>query len=150
MFFRFEFEAAFYPDLRRVPFHVRMKLDLVGIRVSLNTWCVLSLVERRVLCELPVETDEEKEVFATFLSALAESRAGVGAERCLPLDAGEWATTVPKAVVQRSEVASVPVVPAEWSRWASHERYVLYKTALSKDPELFQQALKEMRQRLIS
>ncbi len=148
MFYRFEFEAAFYPALERVPFHVRMKLDLAGVRVSLNTWRAFSLEERRALCHLPADTDEEKEVFAAFLSALAQSRAGVEAERCPALDADEWA--VPGAVAARSEAEGVRVTPAEWSRWAGHERYALHKTALSKDPRLFQQALKEMRQRLSS
>ncbi len=148
MFYRFEFEAAFYPALERVPFHVRMKLDLAGVRVSLNTWRAFSMEERRVLCHLPADTDEEKEVFAAFLSALAPARAGVEAERCPPLDADEWA--VPETVAVRSEAEGVRVTPAEWSRWAGHERYALHKTALSKDPTLFQQALKELRQRLSS
>lgn len=151
MFYRFEFEAAFYPALERVPFHVRMKLDLAGVRVSLNTWRAFGLEERRVLCHLPADTDEEKEVFAAFLSALAQARAGVEAERCPALDADEWAApAVPETVGVRSEAEGVRVTPAEWSRWAGHERYALYKTALSKDPQLFRQALKELRQRLSS
>ncbi len=151
MFYRFEFEAEFYPALERVPFHVRMKLDLAGVRVSLNTWRAFSMEERRVLCHLPGDTDEEREVFAAFLSALAPARAGVEVERCPALDADEWAAAaVPETVGVRSEAEGVRVTPAEWSRWAGHERYALHKTALSKDPRLFQQALEEMRQRLSS
>jgi len=151
MFYRFEFEAAFYPTLERVPFHVRMKLDLAGVRVSLSTWRAFSLEERRVLCHLPADTDEEKEVFAAFLAALSEVRAGVEAERCPALDADAWAAaTVPDSVAARSEGEKAPVTPAEWSRWAGHERYALYKTALSKDPELFRLALRELRHRLCS
>ena len=149
MFYRFDFEAAFYPNMDRVPFHVRMKLDLAGIRVSLSTWRALSLEERRALCHLPADSDEEKEVFAAFLGTLAAVRAGVEAERCPALDPDEWAAAlVPETVAVRSEGAGVAVARAEWGRWASHERYTLYKTALSKDPELFHQALREMRQRL--
>ncbi len=149
MFYRFEFEAAFYPALERVPFHVRMKLDLAGVRVSLNTWRAFSMEERRVLCHLPVDTDEEKEVFAAFLSALAPARAGAEAERCPALDPDEWAAAaVPETVGARSEAEGVRVTPAEWSRWAGHERYALHRTALSKDLHLFQQALQEMRRRL--
>lgn len=150
MFYRFEFEAAFYPTLERLPFHVRMKLDLTGIRVSLSTWRAFSLEERRALCHLPADTDEEKEVFAAFLATLA-ARAGVEAERCPVLDPDAWASaSVPDSVASRSEGEGVPVTPAEWSRWAGHERYALYKTALSKDPELFHQALRELRHRLRS
>ena len=151
MFYRFEFEAAFYPALERLPFHVRMKLDVAGIRVSLNTWRAFSLEERWALCHLPADTDEEKDVFAAFLSALAQARAGVEAERCPALDVDEWAAAgVPETVGGRSETGGVRVTPAEWSRWAGHERYALYKTALSKGPQLFRQALREMRQRLSS
>lgn len=151
MFYRFEFEAAFYPALERVPFHVRMKLDLAGVRVSLNTWRAFSLEERRVLCHFPADTDEEKEVFAAFLSALARARAGVEAERCPALDADAWAAAVvPEAVAVRSEGEGVAVRLPEWGSWAGHERYALYKTALSKDPELFRLALQELRTRLSS
>ena len=115
MFYRFEFEAEFYPALERVPFHVRMKLDLAGVRVSLSTWRAFSLEERRALCHLPVDNDEEKEVFAAFLAALAKARAGVEAERCPALDPDAWAAVaVPGPVAARSEGAGVPVTPAEW------------------------------------
>ncbi len=151
MFHRFQFEAAFYPTLERLPFHVRMKLDLTGIRVSLSTWHAFSMEERRALCHLPVDTDEEREVFAAFLDALARTRAGVEAERGPALDPDAWsAAAVPEAVAARSVAAATSVTPAEWSRWAGHERYALYKTALSKDPELFHQALRELRHRLCS
>ncbi len=151
MFYRFEFEAEFYPTLERVPFHVRMKLDLTGIRVSLNTWRAFTLEERWALCHLPADTDEEKDVFAAFLAALAQARAGVEAVRSPALDPDEWAAVaVPEVVAVRSETEGVGVTPAEWSRWAGHERYALHKTALSKDPELFHQALRELRLRLCS
>ncbi len=151
MFYRFEFEDAFYPTLDRVPFHVRMKLDVAGVRVSLDTWRAFSLEERLALCHLPADLDEEKGVFAAFVAALASSRAGVAAEHCPALDPGAWAAAaVPESVAVRSEGEGVAVTVSEWGRWAGHERYALYKTALSKDPELFQQALREMRQRLCS
>lgn len=151
MFYRFEFEAEFYPTLERVPFHVRMKLDLAGMRVSLSTWRAFSLEERRALCHLPADTDEEKEVFAAFLAALAAARAGVEAERCPALDPDAWvAASVPDPVAARSEGDGVAVTLAEWGRWAGHERYALYKTAVSKDPELFRLALRELRARLCS
>ena len=151
MFHRFQFEAAFYPTLERLPFHVRMKLDLTGVRVSLDTWRAFSMEERRALCHLPVDTDEEREVFAVFLDALARARAGVEAERCPVLDPDAWsAAVVPEAVAARGAAAGTSVTPTEWSRWAGHERYALYKTALSKDPELYRQALRELRLRLCS
>ena len=149
MFHRFEFEAEFYPGLERIPFHVRMKLDLAGVRLRLKTWRALRMEERRALCHLPADTDEEREVFASFLAALARDRANAALERCPALDGDAWAAAgVPEPVAVRSGGAGVRVTPAEWGRWAAHERYVLYKTALSRDPALFPTALQELRLRL--
>lgn len=149
MFHRFEFEAEFYPGLGRIPFHVRMKLDLAGVRLPLKTWRAFRMEERRALCHLPADTDEEREVFASFLAALARSHANAPVERCPALDGDAWAAAgVPEPVAVRSGGAGVRVTLTEWGRWAAHERYVLYKTALSKDPELFPTALQELRLRL--
>lgn len=149
MFHRFEFEAEFYPGLERIPFHVRMKLDLAGVRLPLKTWRALPMEERRALCHLPADTDEEREVFASFLAVLARDRAKASVERCPALDGDAWAAAgVPEPVAVRSGGVGVRVALAEWGRWAAHERYVLYKTALSKDPDLFSTALREMRLRL--
>ncbi len=149
MFHRFEFEAEFYPGLERIPFHVRMKLDLAGVRVSLKTWRAFRMEERRALCHLPADTDEEREVFASFLAALAQARADAAIERCPALDGDAWAAAgVPEPVAVRSGGTGTRVTLAEWGRWAAHERYVLYKTAVSRDPALFRMALQELRLRL--
>ena len=63
MFCRFQFEAEFYPTMSRIPTHLRMKLDVTGIKVSLKDWLAFSVEERWVLCNLPVETEEERDRF---------------------------------------------------------------------------------------
>jgi hypothetical protein len=40
------------------------------------------------------------------------------------------------------------VTPSEWARWRFHERYALYKTAVSKnEPEKFSAVLDELRRK---
>lgn len=146
MFHRFEFESEFYPALGRIPFHVRMKLDATGVKLSLETWRAFSLEERRVLCHLPVETEEERSVFISYLAWLSRTHANAEIERAPVLDPLSWrADVIPEAVERRSEGH---ITASEWNRWAEHERYTLYKTAMSRDPELFEQAVAELRRRL--
>jgi hypothetical protein len=47
-----------------------MELDMTGLRISLKIWLLFGLEERRVLCQLPVETEEEREVFPSYLKPL--------------------------------------------------------------------------------
>src|SRR5437763_448159 len=63
MFHRFRYEAEYYPNLSRLPIDVRMKLDVTGIKISLNDWLSFSFAERTVLCHLPCSSEEEKAVF---------------------------------------------------------------------------------------
>jgi hypothetical protein len=145
MFYHFEFESEFYPTLERIPFHVRMKLDTTGVKLSLDTWRAFSLEERRVLCHLPTETEEERSVFISYMAWLSRTRANAEIERTPVLDSSSWgADTVPEAVERRGKGG---VTASEWNRWAEHERYALYKTAMSRDPELFEQALSELKKR---
>ncbi len=43
---------------------------MTGLRISLKIWLLFGLEERRVLCQLPVETEEEREVFPSYLKPL--------------------------------------------------------------------------------
>ena len=63
MFHRFQYEKDFYPDLERLPLHVRMKLDLAGIKLSLKQWLAFHIEERTAICHLPVDHEDEKQVF---------------------------------------------------------------------------------------
>ena len=58
MFYRYRFESEIYPSLSLIPLHVRMKLDITGVKISLKTWLSFSVEECWVLCHLTVETEE--------------------------------------------------------------------------------------------
>jgi hypothetical protein len=148
MFHRFLYESEFYPALNRVPMHVRMKLDLTGVKISLDDWLAFGFAERTVLCHLPIESAEEKRAFIAYLNFLSEKYCGVPAAVTDPLDSALWDTPqgVPPSVNGKSALKA-SVTPEEWARWKSHERYALYKTANSKrDTEAFFALLKELRE----
>ncbi|HEX9787288.1 MAG TPA: nitrate reductase associated protein [Candidatus Binatia bacterium] len=149
MFHRFRYEAEFYPTLSRIPLHVRMKLDLTGLRISLKDWLAYSFAERVVLCHLPAESAEEKEAFAAYIDFLSRRYKGQPAGVTDVLDA-VWCnpSEVPEPVAQKRASCFNTVTTEEWRRWQPHQRYALYKTATSKSqPEAFAAVLDELRDR---
>jgi hypothetical protein len=147
MFYRFRYEAEFYPTLSRVPLHVRMKLDLMGGKISLRDWLAFSLEERAVLCHLPIESAEEKQVFGAYLNFLSQKYRGQPVATAETMNSRLWsAAEVPPPVHNKSAACSKAVTLSEWTGWPDHERYALYKTAISQSqPEAFEQVLKQLR-----
>jgi len=150
MFHRFRYESEFYPTLSRVPLHVRMKLDLTGIKISLNDWLAFSLEERTVLCHLPVDVAEEKQALVRYLDFLSRKYRGAPVATTEAINSSLWddPNRIPGPVEQRSVEKNQSVTVEEWARWKSHQRYALYKTAISKsDPEQFFAVLAELREK---
>jgi hypothetical protein len=147
MFYRFAYEAEFYPGLSRLPLHVRMKLDLTGIKISLKDWLAFSVEERTVLCHLPIDIVEERTAFSSYVDFLSRKYRGQPAAVTEVMTSTFWEqTVVPKPVAERSAAVASAVTLAEWSRWQDHQRYALYKTAVSKSqPEAFEKVLNELR-----
>jgi hypothetical protein len=147
MFHRYRYEAEFYPMLNRIPLDVRMKLDLTGIKVSLKDWLTCGIEERAVLCHLPVNTAEERQVFAAYVDFLSRKYRDQPAELTEVLDSNLWnALEVPAPVTQKTASGFANITLDEWQRWEPHQRYALYKTAISKSqPEAFADILEELR-----
>jgi hypothetical protein len=63
------------------------------------------------------------------------------------MDSSRWEQSeVPEPVAQKSAADFRDVALSEWRRWQSHQRYALYKTAISKNqPGAFEQILDELR-----
>ncbi len=152
MFHRFRYEADFYPDLSRLPLHLRMKLDLTGIKLSLQEWLAFSLEERKVLCHFPVADAEELQAFVEYINFLCQRYNGSAARRLPPMSTESWndPDRIPEPVLNKSQDNGQSVTLEEWAGWQSHEHYALYKTAVSKDePEKFFAVLAELRQRKV-
>jgi hypothetical protein len=147
MFHRFRYEAEFYPSLSRIPLHVRMKLDLTGLKISLSDWLACAFEERRVLCHLPVATEEERQIFAAYVDFLCRKYRGNAVTVAPVLDSSRWqADKVPVEVAQKSASCFNTITISEWQTWEPHQRYALYKTAVSKSqPEAFADILDELR-----
>jgi hypothetical protein len=149
MFYRFTYESEFYPSLSRVPMYVRMKMDLTGVKISLDDWLAFSFEERTVLCHFPVDTEEEKQVFISYLDFLSRKCCGAPIDLTQALDSSLWddVDKVPPAVIDKSALKGRGVTREEWTRWKFHERYALYKTAIAKrDTEAFFALLSELRE----
>ena len=149
MFNRYQYESETYPSLSRIPLHVRMKLDVTGIKISLKDWLAFSIEERTVLCHLPVETEEEKQAFASYLDFLSRRYCGEPVTIATVMSSSLWDSVhrVPEPVAGKNAPQISPVTVEEWRRWKSYQRYALYKTALSQsDPEQFFAILKEFRE----
>ena len=86
MFHRYRHESAIYSSLSRIPLHVRMKLDVTGIKLSLKDWLAFKVDERAVLCHLPVETEEEKQVFSSYLDFLSRRTCGAPVTTTLAME----------------------------------------------------------------
>ena len=147
MFHRYDYEAEFYPALSRLPLDLRRKLDLTGIKISLKHWLAYSMEERAVLCHLPCDSDDEKEVFRRYLDFLSGKYRGQPTEKTAVMSDALWGdSAVPEAVVERGRSLREVVTLEEWRRWPSHHRFALYKTAVSKtQPEAFEQVLRQLR-----
>ena len=149
MFYRFRYESEFYPTLSRVPLHVRMKLDLTGVKISLSDWLSFSFEERTVLCHLPAKVKEEQQAFVNYLHFLSRKYRGAPAAMTQAMSTSLWddPNQISVPVVEKSRERGQSVTSEEWARWKSHQRYALYKTALSKsDPEQFFAVLAEIRE----
>lgn len=148
MFHRFRYEAEFYPTLSRLPLHVRMKLDLTGIKISLKDWLAFSFEERTVLCHLPIKTAEEIKAFTAYINFLSLKYLGKPAAMTDVMNSSLWSDSeLPRPVDQKSRSCFSVVTLVEWAGWQSYERHALYKTAVSQNqPEAFEQVLKQLRE----
>ena len=149
MFHRFRYESEFYSTLSRVPLHVRMKLDLTGVKISLSDWLSFSLEERTALCHLPIDDDEEKQAFMAYLDFLSRKYQSGPVAMTRPLSSSLWddPKEIPGFIAKRNIEKGQSITAEEWARWKSHQRYALYKTAISKsDPEQFFAVLAQLRE----
>ena len=148
MFFRYTSASEIYPSLSLIPLHVRMKLDITGVKISLKTWLAVSVEERWVLCHLPVETEEEREKFSSYLTFLTRRYVGEDPSRVQAVTNLPWKDSgqVPDSVRAKSDGIDCPVTLEEWSQWNAYQRFALFKLSVSKnEPEKFYQALQEFR-----
>ncbi len=124
MFHRFRYEAEYYPTLNRLPLHVRMKLDVAGLKISLDDWLSFSFVERTVLCHLPCALDEEKSAFRAYLDFLAKRYRGEPVSVTEAMDSALWeGSRVPGPVREKSS-------ESRWYRYRQRVAWLASPSAL--------------------
>ena len=121
----FSFEREIYATLSLMPLSVRRKLDLSGLKLSLDGWQAMSAADRRALAE--AEVDDEASV-AAFTAALREAvqRAGAALQPLAPLGRAPWRSpSVPPALAARLVEVGALLPDAVWSGLDDEARYVL-------------------------
>ena len=124
------------PNGRTIPLIVRMKLDLVGVRIHLADWRALDKSYRGFLIAAPVNSRGAIAEYRDALFGILAKEGRGQAERIPPakVDSTCWLAKVePVAVAVFRERADVH---SEWSSMTCFERYLLCHAVRKNDPKL--------------
>jgi hypothetical protein len=143
----FAFEKDFAQTLRCIPMSVRLKLDQVGIKLSLREWNRLVTAERARLLRLPCASAAEREAFRDSLLQMVQQRSGAppGTLPVQPQPPWERAEVVPEQLQgylaqQQLPPLSIP----QWGGLTPVQRFALLKLSRpAHDNENFRPALRE-------
>lgn len=143
----FGFEADFAGALYCIPMSVRLKLDEVGVKVSLKQWNRFDRAERDELLHRPCGTPAERTAYRDYLASVITARTGDRPQE-LPVDPQpEWADTrrVPGQVSRYFESKGLaPLRGEQWAALSPLRRFVLIKlTRPGHSNENFLPALRE-------
>ena len=126
---RFKFEDEVHQSLSCVPMAVRRKLDLVGVKISLEQWQALGHGERLAVCHLPVASGEECDAIRTFLEEAVRNRCG-NSTKPLPEPmrrAAQPPDSPPAQLVENARAEGIELDQFGWNRLDADERYALIK-----------------------
>jgi hypothetical protein len=129
MYMRFAFEGDIHDSLACVPLSVRRKLDLAGLKISLDGWQRLSRGERLALCHLSVDPEPERGIYREVLLAFCE-RAAVPLKELEDANASSraWnAPELPQPVAVRLGDLGVSLTDGAWRSLDEESRYALLK-----------------------
>ncbi len=148
MFRKFKFEQDFYDRLRCIPFAVRYKLDLAGVKLSLKSWNLFSEEERSKLCDLDAEGPDAaryRDLVVSLLQRLGESPKFL--EPAQPeQEKGQWGNPnrIPAEVAAKISRLGLTLEPEDWKKLDDLQRFVLLKLSQGKhDQANLGPALKE-------
>jgi hypothetical protein len=143
----FDFESDFAGALYCIPMSVRLKLDNVGVKVSLKQWNKLERHERDQLLVRPCDTPTDRSAYHDFLVAAIQERTGDKAGELAVVEHPEWleASRIPAQVSEYFAVEGrSPLTLPQWAGLAPLQRYVLIKlTRPGHRNENFLPALRE-------
>lgn len=142
----FQFEADFVESLRCIPMQVRYKLDTCGVKLKLAQWNQFTQDDRRLLVELPSDTEAEVQAYREFLHRLIQERSGTEATDLAIDPAPAWlnSATVPEIVQEKAQQFQVAITTEQWANLTPLQRFALIKLSRSSHENTnFLPALKE-------
>jgi hypothetical protein len=147
MYKPFAFEGEVHQSLSCVPLTVRRKLDVAGLKISLDGWQTLTREERLALCHLPVDSDDELAVYREVMRGFCARHAVSLTPLTEVRDHGRaWnADDIPAPVIARLRALGGELPAAAWRALDEDSRYALLKLADPKQAAAkFQAVLAEL------
>jgi len=143
----FGFERDFAQSLRCIPMSVRLKLDVVGIKLSLKQWNRLVTADRARLLHLPCTAASERAAFRETLVQMVQARAGappgtLPVEALPPWDQPQLVTEQLQAYLAQQRLP--PLSLGQWRALTPVQRFALLKLSRpAHDNDNFLPALRE-------
>ena len=125
----FDFEKDFAGSLRCIPMAVRLKLDLIGIKLSLRQWSRLDQRQRASLLEIRCDGPTDQAAMVAMIEDWVTASGGA-IDRIDPADGSAWSNTdgVAEVVIVQANKKQVPVpAPDRWRALTDQQRFALIK-----------------------
>ena len=143
----FEFESDFVNTLRCIPMAVRLKLDVVGIKLSLRQWSRFTQEDRQRLLMTPCADAAGIEAYRGAVVDLVALRTNEAAKPLAEPPCGQWDNSdrIPAVVVNfAGSVGLRPPTDRQWNALTRLQRFALIKlTRDSHDNVNFAPAMSE-------
>jgi hypothetical protein len=126
----FAFETDFAGTLHCIPMSVRMKLDAVGIKLSLKQWNRLPAAQRQALIDRTCEGGAQAAAYREFLVGAIATHTQSPVEYASVDASPAWADagTVPTRVIEWARSAGVaPPSATQWRALTPLQRFALFK-----------------------
>ncbi len=130
------------PNFKFIPLIVRMKLDLAGVKISLDDWQAFSLEQRMGLISLA--SDNDVSLFKHALMSMLEEIGSVTDYTVseVPTVSADWLEgTEPETVEKFRKLAQLEV---DWHALSYFGRFILCYAVKKDSAEFCQQAMQEL------
>jgi hypothetical protein len=130
------------PNFKFIPLIVRMKLDLAGVRISLDDWQTLSLEQRMGL--ISSASDNDVGLFKYALMSMLKKIGSVTDYTVseVPTGSAEWLESAePETVEKFRKLAQFEV---DWHALSYFGRFILCYAVKKDSAEFCQQAMQEL------
>ena len=124
----FDFEQDFIGNLRCIPFCVRRKLDLSGVKLKLNHWLALTQDQRQQLVDWP-DNPDALHALRDHLCQCTASMLDGRAKDLDPVTAAPWQQVdlLPEEVADAAATRGVELTPTKWRDISELDRFALCK-----------------------